>query len=239
MKNIVIFIALLLSTSVMAQKSQTITFTKGKLVEVALLSVKEGKEAQFFNEYFSQVMPVAIPYGAKPIGSFAVTRHVIQNNPSKMVVFFEWESLEEKRKFEANPEFLKLRNIRDNALSYLVQGFFEVTETVSIEVSDNKVYDFAALWVHPEKGNLLQEYFGAVMPEATKPKIGYTPITTLSSVGANDQNYHPSVIALAEWKGGSEAVDQLEQTKAFKDHVHLREAAAPYKEVMHIVPIIQ
>ncbi len=239
MKNIIIFIAVLFSTSLLAQKSQTITFTKDKLVEVALLSVKEGKENQFFQDYFSQVMPVATPYGAKPIGSFAVTRNVIENNPSNMIVFFEWESLEAKREFEANPEFLKLRNIRDNALSYLVQGFFEVAETVSVEVSDNKVYDFAALWIDSEKGNLLQEYFGAVMPEATKSHIGYTPIVTLNSIGANDQNYHPSLIAFAEWKGGSDAVDKLEQTKAFKENVHLREAAAPYKEVMHIVPIIQ
>ena len=239
MKNIIIIFAVLFSSSLMAQKSQTLTFTKGKLVEVALLSVKEGKENQFFQEYFSQVMPVAIPYGAKPIGSFAVSRKVIQNSPSKIIVFFEWGSLEEKRKFEANPEFLKLRNIRDNALDFLVQGFFEVEEDVSVEISDDKVYDFAALWIDPQKGNLLQDYFAAVMPEAQKTEIGYTPIATLTSIGANDQNYHPSVIAFAEWKGGSKAVDKLEKSKAFKDHVHLREAATLYKEVMHLVPMIQ
>ncbi len=239
MKYLIVSIAVFISTSLFAQKSQTITFTEGKLIEVALLSVKEGKENQFFQEYFSQVMPVAIPYGAKPIGSFAVTRKVIQNSPSKIIVFFEWESLEQKRKFEANPEFLQVRNIRDNALDFLVQGFFEVDESISIEVADNKVYDFAALWVDPEKGSSLQEYFAAVMPEATKPQIGYTPITTLKSLGANDQNYHPTLIAFAEWKGGAGAVDKLEKTKAFKKNVHLREAATPYKEVMHIVPIIQ
>ncbi|MBV6645238.1 MAG: DUF1330 domain-containing protein [Cyclobacteriaceae bacterium] len=239
MKNVLLTGALLLAVTVLAQKSQNITFTKGKLIEVALLSVKEGKENQFYQEYFSQVMPVAVPYGAKPIASFATTRKVIGDNPAKVVVFFEWENLKEKRKFERNPEFLKLRNIRDNALQYLVQGYFQVDETKTIKLQDDKVYDFAALWIDPTNAPKLQEYFGAVMPEATKPKIGYTPIATLNSAGAKDQNWHPSLIAFAEWKGGSEAVDKLEKTKAFKDNVHLREAATSYKEVFHLKPLIQ
>ena len=143
MKTIILALGLALSASpLFAQKSQNITFTKGKLIEVALLSVKEGKENQFYQEYFSQVMPVAIPYGARPIASFATTRKVLGNNPAQVVVFFEWASLEEKRKFEKNPEYLKLRNIRDNALSYLVQGYFQVDETKTVSVQDDKVYDF-------------------------------------------------------------------------------------------------
>ena len=135
--------------------------------------------------------------------------------------------------------YLKLRNIRDNALDYLVQGYFQVEEDKTVEIQDDKVYDFAALWVDPANAQKLQTYFGAVMPEATKPKIGYTPIATLNSAGERDQNWHPSVIAFAEWKGGSQAVDKLEKTKAFKDNVHLREAATPYKEVFHLKPLIQ
>ncbi|MEM8968757.1 MAG: DUF1330 domain-containing protein [Bacteroidota bacterium] len=239
MKNIVFISALFLATTGFAQKKQRITFTEGKLIEVALLSVKDGKENQFFQEYFSQVMPVATPYGAKPIASFATTRKVIGDNPAAVVVFFEWASLEDKRKFERNPEFLKLRNIRDNALNYLAQGYFQVDETKTVEIQDDKVYDFAALWIDPSNAPKLQQYFGAVMPEATKPAIGYAPIATLNSAGAKDQNWHPSVIAFAEWKGGAEAVDKLEKTSAFKDNVHLREAAAPYKEVFHLKPLIQ
>ena len=239
MKNLLLISAFFLTITGFAQKKQSITFTKGKLIEVALLSVKEGKETQFYQEYFSQVMPVAIPYGAKPIASFATTRKVIGDNPAKVVVFFEWANLDEKRKFERNPEFLRLRNIRDNALNYLVQGYFRVDETNTVEIQDNRVYDFAALWIDPNNAPKLQEYFGAVMPEASKPKIGYTPIATLNSAGAKDQNWHPSLIAFAEWKGGTEALDRLEKTKAFKENVHLREAATPYKEVFHLSPLIQ
>ncbi|HAS40478.1 MAG TPA: hypothetical protein DCS93_08365 [Microscillaceae bacterium] len=239
MKKVIIICSVFLSTVVFAQKKQRITFTKGKLIEVALLSVKKGKESQFYQKYFSQVMPVAIPHGAKPIASFATTRQVIGNNPAQVVVFFEWASLEEKRKFEKKPAFLKLRNIRDNALNYLVQGYFQVEQTKTVEIQDNKVYDFAALWVDNANASKLSQYFKAVMPEASKPNIGYKPITTLVSAGAKDQNWHPSLIAFAEWQGGSNALDRLEKTKAFKENVHLREAATPYKEVFHLKPLIQ
>ena len=230
---------LLLSTACYAQKKQSVTFTKGKLIEVALLSIRDGKDNQFYQDYFSKVMPVATPYGARPIASFATTRSVLGESPAQVVVFFEWGSLADKRAFENNPEFLKLRNIRDNALNYLVQGYFQVEESVNVELSDDKVYDFAALWIDPANAPKLQQYFGAVMPEASKPEIGYTPIATLTSAGAKDQNWHPSLIAFAEWKGGSEALDKLEQTSAFKNNVHLREAATPYKEVFHLKALIQ
>lgn len=238
MKNLIIALALIITTGAYAQKTQNITFTKGKLVEVALLSIRDGKDNQFYQDYFSKVMPVAMPYGARPIASFATTRSVLGNSPAQVVVFFEWGSIEEKRAFEKNPEYLKLRNIRDNALNYLVQGYFQVEESKTVEISDNKVYDFAALWVDPANANKLEQYFGAVMPEASKRSIGYTPIATLNSIGTRDQNWHPSVIAFAEWKGGSQALDKLEKTKAFKDNVHLREAATPYKEVFHLKPIL-
>ncbi|MEO0734174.1 MAG: DUF1330 domain-containing protein, partial [Bacteroidota bacterium] len=114
-----LLLVLFVGTSVRAQmapKSAEVTFAKDKLIEVALLSVQEGKQQQFMGDYFSKVMPVALPYGARPIASFGVTRKVEGQKPVQMVVFFEWNSLEDKRAFEMNPEYLKLRNIRDDAL---------------------------------------------------------------------------------------------------------------------------
>lgn len=216
-----------------------ITFKAGKLIEVALLTVKTDGQKAFMEEYFPKVMPVAMPYGARPIASFAVTKTVMGNKPNQMVVFFEWESLEQKRAFERNPEYLKLRNIRDNALSFLSQGYFQVEKDVTVNVSSDKTYDFAGIFINPEKANLLQEYFQAVLPTASKPEFGYTTIVNLNPYqGANDQNYHPSVIAFAEWKGGIDSQERFEKTKVFQDNVAKRSAGAPYIDVFHIVPIL-
>ena len=220
-------------------KSADISFKKGKLIEVALLSVKPDGQKAFMEEYFPKVMPVAAPYGARPIASFAVVNKVMGNKPNQMVVFFEWESVEQKRAFEANPEYLKLRNIRDNALSYLSQGYFQVEKDVNVNVSTDKLYDFAGLFINPEKANLLQEYFQAVMPTATKPEFGYSPIVNLNPIpGVYDQSYHPSVIAFAEWKGGEGALERFEKTDAFQKNKAKRSAGAPYIDVFHIKPIL-
>lgn len=220
-------------------KKADITFKAGKLIEVALLTVKPDGQKAFMEEYFPKVMPVAMPYGARPIASFAVTKTVMGNKPNQMVVFFEWENLEQKRAFERNPEYLRLRNIRDNALSFLSQGYFQVEKDVTVNVASNKTYDFAGLFINPENANQLQAYFEAVLPTASKPEFGYTPIVNLNPYqGANDQNYHPSVIAFAEWKGGVDSQERFEKTKVFKDNVAKRSAGAPYIDVFHIVPIL-
>ena len=220
-------------------KTANIIFKKGKLIEVALLTVKPDGRKAFMEEYFPKVMPVAAPYGAQPIASFAVTNTVMGEKPNKMVVFFEWESLAQKRAFEKNPEYLKLRNIRDNALSFLSQGYFEVETTVTTTISTDKTYDFAGLFINPEHANQLHEYFQAVVPTASKPEFGYTPIVNLNPYkDAFDQNYHPSVIAFAEWKAGPDSQKRFEKTQVFKDNVAKRTAGAPYIDVFHIKPIL-
>lgn len=220
-------------------KSADITFKAGKLIEVALLTVKPDGQKAFMEEYFPKVMPVATPYGARPIASFAVVKTVLGNKPNQMVVFFEWESVEQKRAFEANPEYLKLRNIRDNALSFLSQGYFQVEKDVTVNVSTDQIYDFAGIFINPEKANLLQEYFQAVLPTAAKPEFGYTPIVNLNPIpGVHDQNYHPSVIAFAQWKGGPDSQERFEKTEAFQKNKAKRAAGAPYIDVFHIKPIL-
>ena len=238
-KSKIVMLLVLSSVIINAQKTADITFKADKLIEVALLSVKAGKEQQLNGDYFPKVMPVAQPYGAKPIASFAVTRKVIGNKPAQMVVFFEWESLEQKRAFERDAKYLALKNIRDEALEFLSQGYFKVEQDVTYNISSDGTYDFAALWIDPDNAPKLQEYFQAVFPEAQKPKYGYTPIANLNPImGVHDQNYHPSIIAFAEWKGGPKAVDKLGKSKAYKDNVAKREAATPYKDVFHLKPLL-
>ncbi len=220
-------------------KSASITFKSGKLIEVALLSVKPEGQKAFMEEYFPKVMPVATPYGAKPIASFAVVKTVLGDKPNQMVVFFEWDSIEQKRAFESNPEYLKLRNIRDNALSFLSQGYFQVEQDVTVTISSDQIYDFAGIFINPKKAHLLQEYFQAVLPTASKPEFGYTPIVNLNPIpGVYDQNYHPSVIAFAQWKGGPDSQARFEKTKAFQQHKEKRSQGAPYIDVFHIKPIL-
>ncbi len=160
-------------------KSGEITFKKGKLIEVAVLTIAEGMETQFFEDYFSQAIKLAPKYEARPIASFAIEKTEAGNSPAKMIVFFEWGSLEKKRAFERDFDFLKIKHLRSGALSYLSTGYFSVGEDVTYTVTEGKTYEFAALWLDPENAPKLEKYFNAVLPLAGDPKIQFQLIAQL------------------------------------------------------------
>lgn len=220
------------------EKTGEITFKKGTLVEVALLTIQPGKESQFYEEYFSQALPLAPKYGARPIGSFMVEKRDQGNSPAQMVIFFEWESLEKKRAFEKDFDFLKIVNIRNDALSFLNTGYFQVDKDITYSLKESGTYEFAALWLDPNNAQKLEQYFQAVLPLASDPKIQFELIAQLSSLGVEDKNYHPNIIFFSEWKKGMEGRNELATRKAFKDNLHLRETASPYKDLLLIKPIL-
>ena len=229
-----------LTTACLAQDKKTqVAFKKDKLIEVALLTIKPGKESQFSNDYFSKAWPIGQPYEPRMIGQFAIQDKVGGNNPAQLLVFFEWGSLEQKRAFEKNLEFVKIVNIRNEALSFLTTGYFMVDQDITYELSAEGTYEFAALWLDPTEAHKLEQYFQAVLPLASDPKIQFQLIAQLKSLGVEDKNYHPNIIFFSEWKEGMEGRAELAQRQAFKESVHLREEASPYKDMLIVKPIIQ
>jgi|GEM_PF-2904719 len=237
--NILFVFTLLVGNTVMAQKSQTVSFKANTVVETALLTIKPGKEKQFSEDYFSQAIKFAPIYGARPIGSFALVDRKLGNAPAQMLVFFEWESLEKKRAFEKDLGFLKIVNIRNDALSFLTTGYFKVEQDISYTLMEGKTYEFAALWLDPDNAPKLQEYFEKVSPIAADPKVGFQPIAQLQSLGVEDRTYHPNLIFLSEWTQGTKGRDFALNRKDYKAVLPLRTAAAPYIDMFLIAPIIQ
>ncbi len=235
-------ILLLITTSftlnvTMAQKSQTISFKANTVVETALLTIKPGKEKQFSEDYFSQAIQFAPKYGARPIGSFALIDQKLGNAPAQMLVFFEWESLDKKRAFEKDFNFLKIVNIRNDALSFLTTGYFKVEQDISYTFTEGKTYEFAALWLDPENAPKLSEYFEKVGPVAADPQVGFQLIAQLQSLGVEDRTYHPNLIFLSEWKQGTKGRDYALNRSDYKEVLPLRTAAAPYIDMFLIAPI--
>ena len=223
----------------MSQKSQILTFKANTVVETALLTIKPGKEKQFSEDYFSQAIKFAPTYGARPIGSFALVDRKLGNAPAQMLVFFEWESLEKKRAFEKDLDFLKIVNIRNDALSFLTTGYFRVEQDISYTFVEGNTYEFTALWLDPNNAPKLQEYFEKVGPIATNPIVGFQPIAQLQGLGVEDRTYHPSLIFLSEWKRGTKGRDYALNHKDYKAVLPLRTAAAPYIDMFLIAPMIQ
>ena len=74
--------------SLESAKTATITFEKGKLIEVALFAITPGKESQINEDYFPKVFPVAMEYGLKPMQMFAIQEKTYGECPAEMVGFF-------------------------------------------------------------------------------------------------------------------------------------------------------
>ncbi|MEM9327732.1 MAG: hypothetical protein AAGA85_18835 [Bacteroidota bacterium] len=213
-----------------------IVFKKDKLIEVALLTIKPGKEEQFSQDYFEKAWPIGMKYGARSIGTFAIQQKDAGNVPAQMLVFFEWNSKEDFRKFNADLDFVKIVNIRNDALSFLTTGLFVVDKDITYSLSTDKTYEFAALWL--KNPQLLQEYFAAVSPLAADPKIQFELIAQLVSTGEPDGTYHPSLVFFSEWKAGYEGKEELLRRPEFKANVAKREEAAPYKDIFIVSPIL-
>jgi len=81
-------------------KTQEVTFKKGKLIEVAFLSVKEGMGKQLKEDYFPKVMPIVKEYGGKSLMKIGVKNNYSKEIKAQMIVFFEWPSAEKKEAFE-------------------------------------------------------------------------------------------------------------------------------------------
>ncbi|MEM9073091.1 MAG: DUF1330 domain-containing protein [Myxococcota bacterium] len=211
-------------------------FTAGRVVELALLSVKEGMGPQFQTEYFPQASQIAQEYGGQLLAVFEVTDVPYGWKRPQTAVLFEWASMERKRAFARDPRFLQIQGLRDNALEYLAQGYFTVEEnrTLSLVRDGEGTYELILFWMDPDHADDLNTYFSRVGPVAAQPEYGgFEMVQSFTPLRVNDGTVHPDMFALGRWNSlqGSRAFFEL---PIYQENVHLREAAAPYKDVLQV-----
>jgi len=204
-------------------KTAELTLEAGKLIEVAYLTIKDGHEKQLKTEYFSKVMPVAMEYGGRRLGTFSITATLHGPSDAKTVALFDWPSLEQKKKFENDARYQKLQKVRDKHLSYLAISYTMVEETSTVPLNSDRVYEFATVWVNSHDGNLLKPYLGGMMGEIKKhggeiqAKFGVMDVHT-------GYDSKPSLIVMADWPN-AEVCHSLFDSAAFKEHGWMRAKA--------------
>ena len=178
-----------------------IIFKEGKLIEVAFLSVKEGKEKQLNEDYFPKVMPIVTEYGGRPLMKVGVEHVWSQHIKPQMVVFFEWPSAGQKEAFEKDPRFIAVKGLRDDALSFLKLSFFEVEKDMTVQLDGTKFYEVYGMSMNQEKGHLMQKYFEKAGPLCTN-EYDVDFALSMSPVKVNisgHNNYAPQTFGLAIW----------------------------------------
>lgn len=215
--------------------SAAIEFQPGKIYEVSGLWIKPGAQ-QTLSEYFGKAMPVAMKYGAKPLMQFQPTRAAFGDFMPSVVGLAEWPSSSAFRQFMRDPEYLKLAPVRDSALTKMVVIHNVVSGPVSIQFDPNKVYEFAALWMKPEKAEQLSQYFKSAMPVAMK--YGAKPLAQFTPVSVPFGDMKPTSIGLSEWPS-AEAFDGFLQDSQYKALAPSRDAALTKMTVTHTRAAVQ
>ncbi len=221
-------------------KRLQISFRKNKLIEVAFLSIKEGKQQQLSEEYFAQVMPIAQEYGMKPLGKIKVEYTYSNFVKPQIIGFFEWPSEEKRAAFTKDPRFLKIRGIRNDALSSLRLSYMKVDEDTEVEFESGKLVELFGMWFDPIEGHRMQTYFKNVMPLITGRGNKYDvqfPVQ-FTPVNFGPDSYVPQSFGLAIWK------DKASNDAFFasKDYAKIRadkDAALAHLDVWHGEIVIQ
>ena len=215
-----------LSSNVDLVKESNILFKKGKIIELAYLSIKGGEEHKLQSEYFAKIMPIASKYGGKILGSFQVTAITGGEITPQTVVIFEWPTIASRDELLANKEAQKLFPIRNAALTFGQVAYFTVKKDVTVTFREDKVYEFFNAWLTLDAENGLPEYFEK--SDAPKKRYG-APMFLVSLhpvkdayVGKGAFYIHPHMSGIVEWNNTAEfygltADPEFKEAKPFLD----------------------
>jgi len=176
-----------------------VIFKKGKLIEVAYLSIKEGMGKQLKEEYFPKVMPIVTEYGGKPLMKIWVKKNYSEDIKAQIVVFFEWPSAAKKEAFDKDPRFLKVKKIRDAALSSLKLSYFKVEKDSPVKLDENKFYEVYGMSINNEKEHLMQTYFEKAGPIVMHDYHVEFALSLSPVHVAGGDHYVPQTLGLAIW----------------------------------------
>ena len=205
-------------------KTQTLLFKKGKVYELAFANVKPEKMEQLNKEYFPKAMPLIMKYGGKMLGGFGVVKTDSKLLKSNMVAIFEWPNAKARLKLLADKNFQKITHLRDEALSKVSLGYFEVPEDKAVTFRSDKVYEFGSANLKPGKKAQadLQEYFK--VSEPIKRSYGGTYpefIVSLDKTNSKGQaTFVPHMQFIVEW-------DSLEDNKKLFSNHDFKTKAVP------------
>lgn len=207
-----------------------VTFKKGKLIEVAFMSVKKGKQPQL-NEYFRKVMPLATKYGIRPLITLRVSHAYSKKIGAQMIGFFEWPSKRVRADFAKNKQFNKIKHLRNNSLSVLKVGYFESGKDVSVLFFKDKLYEVYGLWANKKNRDKLDSYFKQ-SGEIITQDYGASFVLDLQATWQARGYYNPEMFGIVQWES-KKLNSRFFNSGEYKSIEHLKKAGLARLDVWH------
>lgn len=219
-------------TEVIKEKSfSSATFKAGTLIEVAFMSVKEGKQKELNEGYFEKVMPIAMEYGLKPLMTVAIKSTHSKGIKPQMIGFFQWPNATLRTAFEKDPRFLKIKHIRTASLSFLKLGFFKVEKDMHVNLDTSLFYEIYGMDFNPETADQMGKYFEKAGPICVNDYgVDFALSMTPVSVKGFKKSYTAQSFGIAIWPSEDNNKNFF-SSKAYANIKHYKENAVKTVDV--------
>lgn len=218
-------------------RTSTVTFEEGRLIEVAYFSLKPGTERSVQEDYFPAALKVAAEYGGRMLASFQVTDTFTGDLEPQSIAIFDWPDVATKARFEQDARFQRLVPIRDQALSYIQIGMYEVAKDTEVTFREDKSYEFFGAWLNADKSAELGRYFE--VSEPIKQSYGrpapvfMVKFSTTESAPQEGPIYRPHMAGIVEWDRASDYLTLTTSDAFVRDAAPIFESAVSRIDTVH------
>ena len=136
------------SLEIYGQATQTVSLSKGEVLDILLLSQNPDTEAAL-KSYFQNAFPVAKRMSYQPMPGFKIKDHTQGNHRPASLILGKWLDMEKRETFisqilEEVPDFHERRR---KIWSYFGLGYFEIQKDLTFEIDRNKFHVATAYWM--------------------------------------------------------------------------------------------
>lgn len=240
------FAAVVLFSSPVISQEQTmpreakVTFAADTAIELAYLSIKDGKQKQFHEDYFPKVMPIGTEHGGKPIGGFRVRSMLTGQTKPQMIGLFQWPNVDGYIGMSTDPRYPPLKAIRDDALAYCNNAnFYTVAQDTEVTFREDRVYELWAGWMKPTGNKMVptastqDQQIVLTLQAVPRTSPVESDVNAVCRGGAGHDGHSADMVVIREWPS-AKAFEDFVKTDAFKTTQRVREQATSSHELFDV-----
>jgi uncharacterized protein (DUF1330 family) len=172
---------------------------RARVIEVAFVAVDPAKQAQLFEEYFPQVLPIAAEYGGRALTSFTIAETSAGDDRAQTLALFEWPSVDAFVAITRDERVQQLLPIRNEALLYIDEAnFFRVPADTQLALDSGQLYEVAGFWPTAADTDALTPLLAEL--DAVAAKHGGRTVLTLDLEPTSPGTYRPRHVRMRAWR---------------------------------------
>jgi uncharacterized protein (DUF1330 family) len=121
-------------------------FSKSKVYEVALSTIKQNRLGNFLGEYIPAILPIMAEYGGVFLFNSVIQSSVNNRFPAKSFAVLEWPSIESFVTIGKDKRAVPLLEQRNQYLDFMIEGcFYRAQEDTEFNIPENRTINMMLL----------------------------------------------------------------------------------------------